>query len=239
MKIISPFKDYYDSVGKLGYNNIPIYIRKSSDTIFSRRSINWLTLFTPDKVNKPRYSQKDWCWVSSYDYSPYQRAGIGTFSEKMILWFCGRGYPFIRRTTYKLGISQKITYHYKVINTYEEIFGEDIIPSWKREEFTFPEVDDTQKDFLIDNKIVIALAHMGPLGDHNRILTLNPCLKDFEFFRVKDAFSVYQEIEMFLGGVLSNNPEVTTIPDKYKIGQHGFDKMSFRKYPEKPGKIDK
>ena len=64
----------------------------------------------------------------------------------------------------------------------------------------------------------------------------NPVLKDFEFFKVKDSFSAFQELQQFISGVLGtegNEPIVTD--DKYKILAQGFDlKTSFRKDPGKP-----
>ena len=39
---------------------------------------------------------------------------------------------------------------------------------------------------------------------------------------------------MFISGVLGNKEkEIVQVEDKYKIAQHGFDKWSFRKEPEK------
>jgi len=65
-------------------------------------------------------------------------------------------------------------------------------------------------------------------------LYINPLLKEYEFFKVFDAFQAFQEIQMFLGGVLGNKEkEIINVADKYKIDQYGFDKWSFRKEPEK------
>lgn len=65
----------------------------------------------------------------------------------------------------------------------------------------------------------------------NETFTVNPILKDFDFFKVFDAFSAFQEIEMFIGGVLGvGEKEVIEVSDKTKIEGHGFDyKWSFRK----------
>jgi hypothetical protein len=63
---------------------------------------------------------------------------------------------------------------------------------------------------------------------------INPLLKDYEFYKVFDAFQAFQEISMFIGGVLGNREkDIVVVADKYKIEQHGFDKWSFRKEPEK------
>lgn len=63
---------------------------------------------------------------------------------------------------------------------------------------------------------------------------VNPLLKEYQFFKVFNSFQAFQEIQMFLGGVLGNKEkEIINLEDKYKITQHGFDKWSFRKEPEK------
>lgn len=65
-------------------------------------------------------------------------------------------------------------------------------------------------------------------------VTLNPSLKQFEFFRRLGPTEVFQELEMFLGGMLApeNRPTVA-IEDKHRIAQHGFDRYSFRQPPTK------
>ncbi len=71
-------------------------------------------------------------------------------------------------------------------------------------------------------------------GNYRHSFVINPKLKDLQFYKVFDAFTAFQEISMFLGGVLGvGEKEIIEIEDKYKIGQHGFDKWSFRKEPTK------
>ena len=46
-------------------------------------------------------------------------------------------------------------------------------------------------------------------------LTLNPCLQDINFFKLVDPFTAFQEISMYLGGVLgTGEPEMITISDE-------------------------
>ena len=64
----------------------------------------------------------------------------------------------------------------------------------------------------------------------NEVFITNPTLKDYEFYKVQDSFTAFQEIQMFLGGVLGKGEkEIVEIEDKYKISQHGFDNKSFRR----------
>ena len=71
-------------------------------------------------------------------------------------------------------------------------------------------------------------------GNYRHNFTINPKLKDLQFYKVFDAFTAFQELQMFISGVLgTGEKELIEIEDKYKIGQHGFDKWSFRKEPTK------
>jgi hypothetical protein len=56
-------------------------------------------------------------------------------------------------------------------------------------------------------------------------------LKGMQFYKLLDAYTIFQEIEMWLGGVVA--PEgsriVTITDDRIKRDKHGFDQYSFRK----------
>ena len=57
----------------------------------------------------------------------------------------------------------------------------------------------------------------------------NPRLKDYQFERIKDSATAFQEISMYLANILVEQKERAVIDDKYRIQQHGFDlKDSFR-----------
>ena len=74
------------------------------------------------------------------------------------------------------------------------------------------------------------------------IVQTNPCLRDLSFQKVFDPFMTFQEISMFLGGVLARpDRPMLTITDEVKAQQHGFDKHSFRamKRDKKPRKSNR
>lgn len=59
-------------------------------------------------------------------------------------------------------------------------------------------------------------------------------LNELQFFKVFDFTKAYQELEMFIGGVLTSiGNKMVEVSDKSKIAKHGFDKRSFRKEPTK------
>src|SRR5690606_32664332 len=63
----------------------------------------------------------------------------------------------------------------------------------------------------------------------------NPKLADINFFKVMDAYTAFQEIDMYLNGPLcdASKKEPWPISDVEKAVAHGFDKKwSFRKKSE-------
>lgn len=73
----------------------------------------------------------------------------------------------------------------------------------------------------------------SPIYEHKHFI-INPTLKNYHFYKVFDTFTTFQEIQMYISGVLGvgENPMIE-ISDKNKITQHGFDsKWSFRKPPK-------
>jgi hypothetical protein len=72
-------------------------------------------------------------------------------------------------------------------------------------------------------------------GRHRRIhLTINPNLKELDFQRVVSSFEAYQELSMYIMGVLGvNTPEIIEVADKYKRDAKGFNEWSFKTRPSK------
>jgi hypothetical protein len=61
---------------------------------------------------------------------------------------------------------------------------------------------------------------------------INARLKDLHFFRVFDPARAFQEIGMYIGGVLGQQARpIRDIDDETMRGHKGFDKRSFRKMP--------
>ena len=68
-------------------------------------------------------------------------------------------------------------------------------------------------------------------GSGKRLRTiLYPVLKEYQFYKVYDAYETFQKIEMYLTNELVKPDEINiVIPDELKAHSHGFDKYSFRR----------
>jgi hypothetical protein len=82
-------------------------------------------------------------------------------------------------------------------------------------------------ELFIDHKLVSFVYDQ-------REITLNPRLHDYNFQRIVGGVKAFQDIDMFISGVLGQpaNPMIE-LTDKDRIQAHGFDDKSFRKEPTK------
>jgi hypothetical protein len=87
--------------------------------------------------------------------------------------------------------------------------------------------------YMIDNKFVTLVIEHGLNYSAIQVYAANCTLKEYEFFRVLNAFQAYQEIDMFISGSFTT-PDVPMIEltEKDRIAQHGFDKYSFKHKPK-------
>lgn len=234
-------KDYYDGVvGTMGIDKTIVYDREVQE-------------FFKDKIPK-LFSDKNSFWK---DRKKQSFTNIGYYNIKkehqkkyddnafFIIGFCGKLY--IGWKLYKefkkpnvIGFNElttTITYDFELIKTLLEphSFHGNLEDSYNYAK-TFNALDIFRElkvpIFVYDNDF-----NRGSIGkNYNRTnprFTLNANLAEYEFYKVFDAFQAFQEIQMFMGGVLgSGEKEIIEVADKYKITQHGFDKWSFRKQSE-------
>lgn len=121
------------------------------------------------------------------------------------------------------------------------------------EYFTPRETTDKELEWMIENKVATALysndVRTGfkkeELGGWDwdthhdwpwRCNAADPgnALKEYGVMKALDPYSTFQELSMFVGGIMGgNSPDMVKITDeKTLVKKHGFDKWSFRKMPE-------
>lgn len=244
MLIASKFHDYYDTAAVYGIDKTCVYIRNEEKL--------------PGKFKMP----------TRFNHWPHDERLIKTKSgiqkasydiDKYVIGFCGKLYPVVvivktadskieRFSFYstekvdaffakekfsvkkdaarlywgtwdfsvrsKLGLDNffDVT-HYKKL---EEEFHKNKCPVFIYGEFIHSDIKTSKKPYLI----------------------LNPRLKDYRFAQVKDPQTAFQDVFMYLSGVIGM-PEVpmVKISDKELAAKKGHgDKYSFRKPPGKRGK---
>lgn len=73
------------------------------------------------------------------------------------------------------------------------------------------------------------------VGQSSQILYINPILKEYVFYVIRDGYQTYQEIDMFLGNELAEDktPAPETTEEKFRMKSRFGGKYSFRRMPEK------
>jgi hypothetical protein len=236
MYIITKTKDYYDGVvGTVGIDKTIIYNR---ETQILENYYEYPKEFRPNRTYNIRYKNH------FLNLNHYQNFKTSKYSENsvFIVGFCGKlyvGWKLYREIS-KEGLETYITYDREFIKKNVKTI------QWHSnltDDLNFIDTYNSMNIF-VDLKVPAFVYD----GDYNRMYLLspsyrhraesrfivNPILSDYEFYKVFDSFTAFQEIQMFMGGVLgAGEKEIVEVEDKYKITQHGFNKWSFRKEPQK------
>jgi hypothetical protein len=245
VRIISPkFKDYYDMVAGQGVDLTRIYMRETKEV--------------SGRLPLPDWDERENSWDNKhFKYPRYGRDvykqgwATATYNLSYIyVLFAGKLYGGLRFTDVnevshiwdvealdavedKTGIftdsGKYSTYRYRGHNPeteYEQckrilaIRGDEVLSEW---------AIANSYSVVVDHKQLRGSGYPSPLHD-NKVYLVDPPLKDFQFQKVIDPFTAYQELDMWVGGVLGQNKEPLEVSDSVKIQQHGFDKWSFRKH---------
>lgn len=214
MRIISPFKDYYDGVQRVDQD---YHVWKRTSDIIEENLSSYPIMRT---------------WS-------YQR-----YVHYHIIGFCGRFYPIIETSfldkvnynpkkgyktdrKYFIDLEEALKYIPTQLNKHEKksfdrgYYKKDLT-KWFNEVVNLPQKDD----LFIKYKTPIMLLSND---DWNKI-EINPCLQYYEFYKYFDAYRTYQEISMYFNGPMSDNKEeIPEISNADMIAAKGFNKYSFRK----------
>jgi len=233
MKIISKFHDYYDTVLAFGDDPNVLYFRKQIE-LLDRRFEKYR------KDTSTRYSLND----------PYNTKAL---SKNMtgIVFFCGKRYRFVKlsyminsyesvcKTFYDFeSIDRFILTHYKgqkrsikryfTKDKYEKTSDQDKLKIYWNDVYYERDNYDNNVNYHQEFKSPVFMTYTTDKYSEENVI-INPVLKDFEFQKVFDAFSAYQELDMFMSGVMrSPEKEMIQISDEDQRDKKGFDNMSFK-----------
>jgi hypothetical protein len=223
MKIISKHKDYYDGVSSMyGIDDTYTYVR-SLEKIYTKS--------LPE-------NQKKKLKKMGFNWDIIQGRGnfYGLISDLKTLnlggvWFLDEWYPFVERdgkyfySIEELKKEKELEEKIKTKNILSFNGLKDILWLENKRVIQYNKIEPVQIKF--DYKVPYLIFKKG-------IIELNGVLKDYEFYKVKDVWTCYQEIDMYISNQLAPRDEVSVnISDDLKAHSHGFNKYSFRKEKEK------
>lgn len=193
-------------------------------------------------------------------YIFYDTPKIGYNFEGGVIGFCGEIYSFVKvtethRFVYPHCIKEFFFYDYdSLIEEYPKIA--DVKSSFNRLRgllkptdlkrwLTDGEIrfwqssysvknDSKLKEFFSKNRIAYYVVQSKKRRASEHIIEIYPELKRFEFYKIFDAYTTFQKIEMYLTNELVKPDElnINPIDDKIKAQSKGFNKWSFRKMKE-------
>ena len=224
MLIISKFRDYYDASVGYGVDKTIVYERET-------RVIKSNEFFVDNRIGDDYYLRRPNLNEDRFH------------NQWKIIGFCGKTYVTVIQTKKDGNGEQQIIDCFYGQKISERVYEKDKKKYWwynmakERAEFIDKWHDKEFANFFIDNNVPIF--HVQPSTNYQTKyldVTVNPSLAELKFFRVFDSFSAFQEIQMFISGVLGTGaPKTLEISNLEKIKQYGYDpKWSFRNpYPPK------
>ena len=241
MKIISKHQDYYDSVRAYGadpnvfYKRIESVVSKSKSGVLFSGSVLQEMINQAPMISRHHEAQRD-----------------PSICDMAFIFFCGKIYPCfvfdwkINNKTYlghcydytqvenlirRRGTKQFKKYWFKKdTDNYYFPSNKKRIPTI----FDFAKKEQKNKDVLRLHHELGTPVFCVTIKNGEWSIVLNPILKKYKFYKVFDTFRTYQEISMFISGIMGGqSPPMVEISDRCRKEMHGFDKWSFRKEPVK------
>jgi hypothetical protein len=255
MKIHSKFNDYYDSAMAHGVDDHLHWIRNVEEINLATPAGSW---------SKERgLAEKYPFFVTDiYKEAPVPLQTRPNWNSNWALKFvgvCGKIYPVYEYMKYNSHQDNEYFYAYtvddvvKVITACEpeklKMFMRKQTKKtiwFSREEFVYGTVcryldkysgsDLFDEYFVEHNTPVFVIDPDAQKSGKARkaVLYLNAELKPLAFAKVMDPYTAYQEIEMYMSGILGlTEPDIVNVQDRYLAESKGFDKWSFKTMPTK------
>jgi hypothetical protein len=243
--------DYYDGAMAYGQDRDLVFVR--DNRIVENKDCPFDVYYPHGKVTKkngPKWGQRDpseietkdktynvssaTVWVAGKRYGGLRvTSRIDTEYTNEVFWDFDKFIAFIDPLGYRPYNPSKWDLEYRGGDKYTKL--ED----W----FAVRDATKEEMDWIVENNAAIAIPYQAAdrrQDKMNRAVYewhINPAsvefgLKQMDFQKVMDPYTLFQELSMFVGGVLprSGNPIVEITDNKIKIAKHGFNHpLSFRK----------
>jgi len=241
MRIISNFRDYYDSIKSYGIDKTCVYKREPSEhnIKFAIKTGSW---------------RDHWPYYHSLKKEGHGKSVLELVEKRFIIGFCGKIYPVI---VVEQRLDKKIVDKFAFYDTKSALafvekhrvegrgYSSLVIDEMTSKKSLDAFFDSSRYDTVtsVFHRFYCPVFIYGRFDTKDSFkekerLILNPILKDYGFGQIKDAATTFQDIFMYISGVLGiAAPEMVKISDKEMAKKRGHDsKYSFKKPPGKRGK---
>lgn len=246
MRIITKasYKDYYDRYSD-PTDNQTVWVRTpmvadNQDPPIARLSWHakslhngtFLTERDPEVIHRDLPYRYD---TSPYTYYNNRSTDTGHFYPISLI-FCGILYSAI---LYVQGPTSRPNYspsRYRVYWSAEEYLKDFEVSGYKfyKDEFSqFFDPKPGYTEYCIGESSPVLLYAVEPGQYDFKWYKNTPSLGSLQFIKVMDPHTAFQELSMFVGGVMVKPDKTSVMTDKEKVASHGMDETSFRKGPTK------
>ena len=229
MLIVSKHKDFYDGIFSGEPDKSIVYNRTleelTDQRFFSSKRSRW-----SDDVKQYKYTFPLLTHTENHDRQ-YRRNY--TEHQLCLLGFCGKTYIFSRKKHSNIGSEWEYVWDKsEIIRNFTD--EKSYYYNYRKEELInlFNEWNGKMKYDIF--RELGCPVFMFTLEGRTSTLTINPILKDIDFHKVLNPFSVAQDIYMFVDTQLRPKEELIEISDKDKAKSRGFTDMSFKNRGKSP-----
>lgn len=254
MRIVSKFHDYYDCIQAHGIDKSLVYVRQPKDYYYSL-SWNREAIGIVEKTaeayryalpNTKRFEQKQIEWELEFEivgfcgewyiYATVTKKDKKSFEvlEKKYLCSPEEVEAWVENTNWES--IKKFFYDGEYNSTY--FLSKHSIGCKKDIKDVFLSVNKIPTDIFTEFRTPIVSFHWAEDPQrrngyqHASVLRTNGSLKELGFQAIKDPYTCYQELSMYIGGVLGvGEPEIVSISDNDMRDKKGFNDLSFKTRP--------
>lgn len=231
-------RDYYDSALAYGRDEEVVYVRHKENTVKAEG------LLVPYLTRLSLYgaaTAKQFWRVNNQ----WRRDGVTFTLRPVEVLFCGKRYGGFQLLAEAVGAASFKDSYYWDVNEFLELLEVNELSLQGPKKYRWQRIEKPQieavkehfeyqgskalQDYLLENRITTAI--YKDWGLNEKVWHVDtPELKNVEFFKRFNAYEAFQEISMWVGGVLpKDGPPMVEITDpKIKLAKHGMDKWSFR-----------
>lgn len=246
MRIISKFKDYYDSAAGYGVDTTVVY----------ERTPKTLPSWSIDPEQQQNVQQwKDIVAACDAIVNPDRFRNLYRFGEHKVVFvgIAGKIYVGLALHYHQNDPKKELWKPFR----YDDQFAQMYV--WKLENLDDKQLDAKVRDFTWGDKEAMTVREWFTANENARVVEnidlftkhnmasfvavrasngtsveINPQLQGYGFQRMMDGFTAFQEISMFVTGVLAQKEQMTYVPtDKELLYARGHDDMSFKTPPTK------